>query len=285
MSANSLWYLGLAVSSAALLIYIYLKTRNMRIMLLFTAMVGLVSIIESVIFIFLGSDQHDPQLLQNHPYFDNVSGAIALRVLPFAVITACLPALSLSWLWILFFTGALAGIEWLFLKLHIYSHNWWRLWFTAFGLPVYFAYARWLYRRMYRPLRGYAHRLLLFLITAALSETLGLGPIMLFSNRRYVPGWFPETDHDTMAFASVYGLCISLFLIWVVTRRWKRLTTQFLFALSCLIGVDMVLKAVGIQRSLAWWDEAYFILSHIGLLMITQTASDYLSKDPPIWKR
>jgi len=285
MSANSYWYLGLAVSSAALLVYIFFKTRNPRIMLLFWAMVGLGYIIETVIYVFLGSYQYYPKLLTNKSYFDSNLGSVASNALSLPVIAASLSAFSLNWLWILLFTGFFTGIEWLFLELNIYEHNWWRLWFTALGLPVYFAFAKWIYRRMYRPLRGMARALLLYLITGAISGTLVIGPIILFSNRMYTPGWFPDPGHDTTAFSAVYYLGISLFLVIVVTRYWKHPFNQYLFALICLLSVDLVLKAAGIQQSLAWWDEGYFVVSQLAVLTTAQAAYDYLSKDPPIWKR
>lgn len=64
----------------------------------------------------------------------------------------------------LFFISLFAGIEWTFLKSNIYSHNWWRIGYTTFGLLVFFPLAKIFYQLLSRSLKGFVHSLLLFLI-------------------------------------------------------------------------------------------------------------------------
>ncbi|MBW7458277.1 hypothetical protein ACFOLF_32285 [Paenibacillus sepulcri] len=284
MSANSYWYLGLAILSAALLLYIFIKKREVRSVLLFIAMIGFGYIIETIIYTFLGSYQYYPKFIEDNAYFDSNLGAIASNALALPTIAVFLSTFRLGWIWILVFTGIFVGIEWLFRELHIYADNWWRLGYTAIGLLVYFPFAKWLYHSMFRPLSGFVLGLLLFLIALAISDTLNIVPIMAFSNRVYEPGWFQNPSRDTTAFGTVYCIAVSLFITFVVTRYWKHAVSKYLFALLCIMCVEMALKAAGIQRSLVWWDEWYFLLINFGLLAITQAICNYLMKGPPIWK-
>lgn len=280
MNSNSYWYLGLGIISLLLLVYVCIKKRSIRCLLLFFTMIGIGYLIEIVIYIFLGSYQYYPKFIANDPYYDSNTGAIASNALALPAVATFIAVFRLRWIWLLFFTSLFVGIEWLFLNLGIYTHNWWRLGYTALGLPVYFAVAKMLYPLILKPLKGFIHFLILQLIIGPITGTLHIVPIMIFSNRYYRPGWFESQAHDTTAFSAVYYMCASFFLVVLVKLHWKYKWLKFALIIAVATIMTIVLKAAGILYSLVWWDPFYYVLLPIVVLMIAEAVCKSLSKGP-----
>lgn len=280
MDFNSYWYLGLAILSVLLLIYICIKKRSVRSLLLFFVMVGIGYIIEAVIYILLGSYQYYPKLIVHEPYYDSNLGAIASNTLALPSVATFIAAFRLRWMWLIFFTCLFVGIEWLFLKLNIYSHNWWRLGYTALGLPFFFAVAKKMYSLVLQPLKGVKHFLILLLIVGAITGTLNILPIMFFSNRYYRPGWFASPAHDTTAFSTVYYMCASILLVMMVKLHWKYKWMKYTLIAVVVTIVTIILKAAGILYIHVWWDPIYYVLLPIIVLMIAEAVSRRLSFGP-----
>ncbi|HEX9063051.1 MAG TPA: hypothetical protein VF941_22995, partial [Clostridia bacterium] len=125
MSINSYYYLGLSIISLLLLIFICYRKGTIQSLLLSLILVQLAYLGETVIYIFFGSYQYYPKLIKYNSYYDSNMGALTSNLLAVPVLAAFIAAFELNWIWILFFTGLLAGIEWLFVSLHIYELHWW----------------------------------------------------------------------------------------------------------------------------------------------------------------
>lgn len=134
MEQNSYWYLGLGILSILLLIYVYKKSGSTRSLLLFLAMIGLGYMIEAVIYNFGHSYHYYPKFIKHDAFYDSNMGAIASNALALPAVATFMGTLRKNWGWILFFVILFAGIEWAFLKLNIYFHNWWRMGYTSTGL-------------------------------------------------------------------------------------------------------------------------------------------------------
>lgn len=277
MNFNSYWYIGLIFLSLLLLLYTCFKVRSTSVLLLFAAMIGWGYIVETVIYNFLGSYEYYPKLIQYDAFYDSVMGAISSNAFSLPVIATIISAFRLNWIWIILFTGLFVGIEWLFMKLHIYIHHWWRLEYTALGLPGYFALAKVFYRRIIHPLHGFLHTIILYLITGAISGTLHLVTFMFLQNRYYRPGWFADRGHDTVAFFAVYYLCDSLFLVMLAKLSWKRQWPKYVLAAIFFLTVTIILGKLGILQSNVWWDRPYYIALPLLVLLITKSISDRLS--------
>lgn len=243
-------------------------------------MIGIGYLIEIVIYIFLGSYQYYPKFIAHDPYYDSNTGAIASNALALPAAATFIAVFRLRWIWLIFFTSLFVGIEWLFLNLGIYTHNWWRLAYTALGLPVYFAVAIKLYPLILRPLKGVIHFLILLLIIGPVTGTLHILPIMFFSNRYYRPGWFENQAHDTTAFSAVYYMCASTLLIVMVKLHWKYEWLKYVLILTVVMIMTIVLKAAGILYSLVWWDPIYYVLLPIVVLIIAEAVNKRLSIGP-----
>lgn len=276
MDFNSYWYLGLGVISLLVFLYAYIKTKSKQIFLLFLAMVGIGYIIEAVIYIFLQSYHYYPHLIKDDPYYDSNTGAIASNFLALPISAVFLAVFRKGWFWIVAFIGLFAGIEWLFLKLSIYKHNWWKTEYTSAGLPFYYLFAKLLHQKLLKPVKGVWHFFLLNLIIGSIVGTLHLVTIMLFNNRYYRPGWFEMVSHDTTAFGVVYYLLLTLLLVTLsmapIRLNWLKYMIAFIF----ICTATFILSKVGILHSLVWWDRFYYLFLPLIILKLTTKISNKL---------
>ncbi|MFP7300061.1 hypothetical protein [Neobacillus niacini] len=281
MDFNSYWYLGLGILSILLLIYVCIKTRSSRNLLLFVTMVGLGYIIEAVIYNFAHSYHYYPKLIKHDSFYDSNMGAIASNALTLPAIATHIAALRKNWTTIFLLIGLIAGIEWTFLKLNIYSHNWWKIGFTSLGLLVYFPLAKVFHQLLSNPLNGFLHSLLLFLIVGPFSGSFHIIPIMFLSNRYYELGWFAHHSQDTTAFSAIFYLSASLFYIWIAKRHWKLRWLKYVLTSLLIYCVNILLQKAGILHSLVWWDLWYYVILSVILLKLTLFFSKILSNGPP----
>ena len=161
---NSYWYYALLILSIILFGFILFKKRNTQTLFLLLTMIGMGYIIETIIFNFLGSYEYNPNFIKHNTFYDSNLGAFVSNAFSLPVVATLIATFHLSWIWMVLFSGIFVGIEWLFLKLHIYSHNWWRLEHTGFGLPFYFAISRVYHKWILQPSNGLKHNWLLYLI-------------------------------------------------------------------------------------------------------------------------
>lgn len=281
MEYNSYWYLGLGILSVLLLIYVYKKSRSPRSLLLFISYIGLGYLIETVIYNFGHSYQYYPKFINHDSFYDSNMGAIASNALALPAAATFIGTLRKNWGWILFFIGIFAGIEWTFLWLNIYSHNWWKISYTSLGLLVFFPLAKTIYPLLCQPLKGFQHSLLLFLIIGPFSGSLHITPIMFFSNRYYELGLFDNLSQDTTAFGAIFYLSASLFYVWAAKRQWKFKWMKYVITPLLMYTVNGILQKAGILHSLVWWDPWYYLFLSIFLLKLTVTFSKHLSAGPP----
>ena len=281
MEFNSYWYLGLGILSILLLIYVYIKTRSLRSLLVFVTMVGLGYLIEAVIYNFAHSYQYYPKLIKHDSFYDSNMGAIASNALALPAAATFIGAFRKNWIWILFFISLIAGIEWTFLKLNIYSHNWWKISYTSLGLLVYFHLAKVFYQLLTQPLKGYLHTLFLFLIVSPLAGSFHIMPIMFFSNRYYEPSWFDHRSEDTTAFSAIFYLIACLFYVWIAERHWKFKWLKYVLTALLMYTVNVILQRIGILHSLVWWDFWYYVILSVCVLKLSVTISKHLTYGPP----
>ncbi len=273
INSHSIWYLGLATISLILLAFVYFKTKNYRSLLLYLGMVGVGYMIEFFIYVLLDSYEYDPDIIARDAYYDNNMGAIASNMLTLPVTATLIAVYRLSWIWIAIFTVLIVGIEWLFLKLGIYHHHWWRTAYTGIGLLVYYRFAKFWFTKFIHPLKGIPHSVTLYFITWGLF-TMQFFPISFFNSRYYNIGWFDNRSHDTIAFSSLFGMLTSIFFVWMLKRKWKNSWLKYIVSAAVVFGVNLILIQFGVLHSPVWWD----LLFCMGINFIILLAADAISK-------
>ncbi|MDU0204701.1 hypothetical protein RQP52_26800 [Paenibacillus sp. PFR10] len=275
---NSFWFFALLISSTLIFCFIILKKRNTQTLFLYLTMVGYGYIIETMIFNFLGSYDYKPNIIKHNAFYDSELGAFFSNALSLPVIATLIATFHLNWLWIVFFSGYFVGIEWLFLKLHIYTHHWWRLEYTGLGLLMYFGLAKIFYKWILHPSIGFKHNLMLYLITGSISASAHILPMLFFMNRFYRPGWFEDVGRDSIAFSAIYYLCASLIYCLIVKINWKMKWIKYILTGLFIYIVNQVLIKIGILHSLVWWDQMYYVFLALFLIMLVKIIDKRLSK-------
>ncbi|WHY69484.1 hypothetical protein [Neobacillus sp. SuZ13] len=275
---NSYWFFALLISSTILFCFILLKKRNTRTLFLYLTMVGFGYIIETTIFNFLGSYDYNPNIIKRNSFYDSELGAFFSNALSLPVTATLIATFHLNWLWIIFFSGFFVGIEWLFLKLHIYTQHWWKLAYTGLGLPLYFSLAKVFYKWILHPSRGFKHNLMLYLITGSISASAHILPMLFFLNRFYRPRWFENVGKDSIAFSAIYYLCASLFYCLMIKINWKPKWFKYILTGLFIYTVNQVLEKIGILHSLVWWDQIYYICLALFLIFLVGVIDKRLSK-------
>ncbi|MEY2191944.1 hypothetical protein AB7942_04285 [Neobacillus sp. BF23-41] len=277
---NSYWYYALLVFSTSLFCFILFKKRNTQTLFLLLTMIGMGFIIETIIFNFLGCYKYNPNFIQHNTFYDNNLGAFVSNAFSLPIVATLIATFHLGWIWMVLFSGLFVGIEWLFLKLHIYSHNWWRLAYTGLGLPFYFATAKIYYKWILRPSKGFKHNWMLYLIIGSISCSAHILPIIFFSNRIYTPGWFENSGRDSIALAAIFYLCDSLFYCLMNKLNWKMKWSKYILAGLLMYAVNQVLIRFGILHSLVWWDQPYYVGLALLLTLLTGIVDKRLSRVP-----
>ncbi|CAM4414237.1 hypothetical protein [Paenibacillus tarimensis] len=259
MRYSSYWYLGLVAISVVLLILVYYKSRNHRSFALFLGMVGVSYCIEFVIFTLLGSYQYYPGFIKHNSYYDSNIGSGISNFLILPSSAAAIAVFRKGWLWIVVTTGLFAAVEWLFLHLQIYRHNWWSIGYTALGLPFYYLTAKAWYNRIMRPMKGLLLFVTLVLITGAILGTLMYLPIAFLGVRTYHIGWFENISRDTTVFVTVYWLVLAVAYTTIFSFTWSYAWPKYVISLGLLIFLMSALSQADILRTHAWWDPYYCV--------------------------
>lgn len=250
-----------------------------RSLLLFSLMVQIAYLIETVIYIFLKAYEYRPEIIKHSEFFDSNLGALTSNLFIVPAIAVLFATFHLGWLWMLVLIALLNGIELLFLKLHIYFLHWWRVPYTLIGLLLYFPSAKNLYLYLLRPLKGWLHSVYLFLCIAPFSGTLHILPIMFLMNRSYMPGWFSDIDQDTTAFSALYYLVGALIVVIVVKMKAK-LWLKHLMLPVIFLAITLLLQMTGLLDIRAKWDPWYYALFPSAVFLIAMNISKRLSDGP-----
>ncbi|MGG1517993.1 hypothetical protein ABE504_21430 [Paenibacillus oryzisoli] len=277
MSSNSYWYLGLSFISIILQVIVFYRKRSVHTYMQFFIGVELLYLVEAVIYIFNGSYEYHPKLLSNR-YYDSHLGAITSNLISIPSFALVLSVFQLSWIWIVAFIALLAGIEWLFIELHIYTLYWWRIGYTSLGLLLYFPLIKKMYPWMLKAKKGLSRAFLLFLCLGPFSGTVQFLPFMLFNSRVYRTGWFSDPAYDTSAFGIVYYLFVVLVITLLVMDSWRYQWIKYACLEIILLIITMLLKQSGILISQIWWDVYIYLMFPLLILMIGEIFGKHLAK-------
>lgn len=139
---NSIWYIILAEATVGLLSFVLLKSKQKnRDLGFFFAIVGLVFIIETVVYIFFNAYEYYPKIIPHSPKNDGVVGNLISQ---FSISTAALfiCVFNISFKKVVCIGAIFYLIERLFLYLGIYQHYWYKAWITFIGLVILFEFVK-----------------------------------------------------------------------------------------------------------------------------------------------
>ncbi|WP_308639356.1 hypothetical protein [Paenibacillus silvisoli] len=245
------YFVLVAVCAIAFSILLFHK-RAVWPLILLLSFSGMIYMFEFYIFVWQDSYSYSPELLDN-TYYDNVLGAVFSNLLAVPVAAAFIAIYRLSWQWIVGLSLAFGGVEWLFLRLGIYQHDWWRTGYTIVTLLIFFLFARqwlvWLSRRS-RAFHFVTLSMFAWSVVATLVFTLAVSGI-----RIYHIGLFADPYHDDIFFSAIYGFIKAIILSVAVTvtrNRWLRGSSLLLILLMHLVLMRLDILKIMIPMWQYW---------------------------------
>lgn len=141
---NTIWYVLLSILTLITFAIAVVKSKKRKLaIVLYFAVLGITCYFEAGIMFLFNSYEYYPKV-SNSPSLENLAGNYFSQTSVSA--TALLIAvLGLSFYWFLIASGIYYIIEELFIKLSVYSHNWYRTWMTTICLILLF----WIVKNVY----------------------------------------------------------------------------------------------------------------------------------------
>jgi hypothetical protein len=238
---NSVPFYLLGLCSISLLFGLMWYGRSVRPLLMTLIFSGMIYVFELFILVVANAYEYRPEVLERL-YYDNVFGAIISNFLAVPIVAAFTSQLQLRTHWLVLIGFGFGGIEWLFLRLHVYHHHWWYTGYTIFFIILFLLLTRWWVRMMYRSRLGMYLSLLMFSwsLVSTLVFVLAVTEIRIFH-----VGLFQDIYRDDIFTSAIYGFLKATVLSWAVFRsnaRWySAVSLVFVFAGNyALIRLDIL---------------------------------------------
>jgi len=162
---SAYWYYGLILISVILTgISLYYK-KCWRLLVLHIIISGIIHPVELIILLtggyyYLPGILHDPQI-------DSGLGAYVSDFFIVPASAVAINAFSLSWHSTLGIAIVFTVIDWLFAKIGIYVHFWWKSIYTGIGLIILYSISKWFWRSFQEKQPSLIFRLLVIYLTYA----------------------------------------------------------------------------------------------------------------------
>lgn len=176
---------------------------------------GMIYVFEFVILLAFDAYEYKPHILPI-PYYDNALGAVVSNMFVVPVAAMLIAVFRLRLRGVLLFAFGIGGIEWLFLRLHVYEEHWWRIGYTIPSLVMFFCIAKLWLRKLNAGRSGYVF-ISLWMAAWSLVGTL-IYALALTGVRTFHSGIFENVYRDDLFVAAIYGVTKAFILSRVVVR-------------------------------------------------------------------
>ncbi|CAN7669760.1 hypothetical protein LJR153_005261 [Paenibacillus sp. LjRoot153] len=274
MNHNARWFIILAVLSFVLLIIIFWKKRDSKLLALYFFIGSAAACLENVIFVWFPSYEYYPHMLKN-PYYDMTLGAYLSQQFYVTSVALFIAAFNLGYGWIVALAAMFACIEIIFLKLGIYKLIWWNPVYTFAGILLYF----WIAKKWYGMLLHATSPLIRFITLSGINYIVYAHLIMyaLLSDHFHYPVyWYDSPERTALSVIIIYFYIRGLLtaLVCFYKFRW---TLQAL--VPVLMGGSYLLSmALHIFTFTYIWDIYLLIAADIVLLFCCNYFNRILTK-------
>lgn len=252
---NSIPYLILTFLAISTLAFLLIRTRSLLNAVLFLSFAGMIYVFEYTIFVCFDAYTYYPQIFAD-PYLDSMIGSFVSNFLTVPVISLTIAVFDLRLPWAVFFALFMVGVEWLFLHLGIYDHNWWRLTYSLCAFLFFFRLARfWAGKvRQGKPVFRF---FTFFLFALIVTDSLAALQLYLRISSFHI-GVFADPTRDSAFFTLPYAFMNSLLLAnavyWTGKLRWAFGALLAIFVIHVLLiklGILSILVSPGVYWLLA----------------------------------
>ncbi len=263
---NTVWYIALAVLCVAIVAFTLAKSKDRKKTLaFFFAVLGLTYLIEVFLLIVTDAYAYYPKIASDS-FHESLIGNFFSQysVSASAVLIA---VLGLNAFWQLGFSVAYFLVDVLFVRLQIYSHNWYQSWYTLIGFFVY----SWIIKKWYGKMFSHPSKPMYIATLALASFSLGgnvIGTTLNFLEiRRFALGLYEQATKDHTATGVIYGLLITFVLIPLCRMKGRPFLKCLL--LLAMIVFDYILFRFGVIQAKAGWFWAGTLIATLGRYCIT----------------
>lgn len=235
-------YLLLLIFSILIMVYLLVRTRSYYTIILLLSLSGMIYLFEYVILVLFDAYHYKPMVLSN-PFVDSTIGALISNLFIVPTIATTFVLLRLHKLWSIVFALFFTGIEWLFLRLGVFEHNWWRLPYTTVSILILLGIA-WLLNKKAVQGNTVIRYIILFMFSFWLIDNLTFN-LLLAGVRHYVLGVFEDPARDDSVLHVPYSLLKALLITSAIywTRKIYWLIGAVILILAstiCLIRLNVL---------------------------------------------
>jgi hypothetical protein len=263
---NTVWYVALAVISIVMVSICLIKaSERKKTMVFFFAVLGMTYFIEVFLMLVTDAYAYYPKIASDS-FHESLIGNFFSQ---YSVSASALliAALGLNIWWQIGFTIVYYLIDVLFVRLGIYSHNWYQSWYTLAGFFFYSRIVISWYKKIFAQPSRFIYFITLFLGTFAIGGN-AIGTTLNFLEiRRFSMGLFSQATKDHTATGILYGILIAVILI--PLYRLKSHPILKCLILLMMYVFDYVLYRAGVIIVKPGWFTIGTIIAVLGRYLIT----------------
>lgn len=183
------------------------------------------------------------------PWAQNILGHLILNSTLYPGTAILVAAYSLGYLWIALITVIYLLLEYLFLKLGIYEHHWWKTYMTALAIIIYQVLTKAWFIKMNK-MQDRWLRISTFYFVGFVILHYPIPIILLLGKQYYNVNWVPDIYLSSTMFIFFYQLVEALLLIFFVCvlNKWYWKLVPFIIAFvgqSILVYLNILLFKEG----------------------------------------
>jgi len=258
---HSYWFGGLAVLALALLGYTLWKSRDGRLLVLHFCLGGLIDPLEYFILILFPSYQYF-SAATGALWMDNLLGSICSNdfIVPAVAVAAAAFRLRVGWLLLL--SVLFMAVEWLFLRLDLYGHFWWKTVYTGIGIFLLLLAGKWIWGVIQRGATTVPFLFFyVFFVFLFVYGSCHIVQAHLLDVHDIRTGWFPDPLRDHIAVEEL----IETFAAVIAAVAYFVRTPGKVAVLTLLLALDAALLA----RKIIQVDNAEELLFYVLLQLVS----------------
>lgn len=236
----TIWYILLGILTVCELLFVFTKVKNRKFTLAFYFTVtGITLAAEVTLFFVFGAYNYYPKIILTSYYDDQLTGNLFSQF-SLSATALIIATFNLKFHWIIIFAATYGIIEELFLALGIYSHNWYKTWYTVVGLILLFVLIKINYQKSLKGVKSLLHYLNIFFSLITLDVITIIWGFMLSGYQYYSRdlGYNPVASPYLIGNIFSYFIAISLMLIYFfkLRLRFKSIVISLLYGLTYILS-------------------------------------------------
>jgi len=178
------------------------------------------------------------------PWAENILGHLILNSTFYPGTAILVAAYSLGYLWIFLIAVLYLLIEYLFLKLGIYEHHWWKYYMTGLAILIYQVLTKVWFKKMNKIQDGLL-RISTFYFVGFVILHYPIPIILLLGKQSYNVNWVQDIYLSSTMFIFIYQLIETFFLVYFVCflGKWFWKLVPFIIAFvgqSILVSLNIL---------------------------------------------